>query len=122
MAKRILVVDDEPDIIKVVVFRLKNEGYDVQVATDGEQAVKLAWEMNPDLILLDITLPKMNGYEVCGKIKANGALKRVPVIFMTASLGTGHFNEMFPKTQAQGYVFKPFEFQDLLKEMKKFLK
>jgi len=121
MTKRILVVDDEPDIIKVVTFRLKKEGYDIQIAVDGEQGLALAETTKPDLILLDITLPKVSGYEVCERIKKNEALKQIPIIFMTASLGAGHFKDMFPKTGAQGYVFKPFEFQNLLNEIRKFL-
>ncbi len=121
-AKRILVVDDEPDIVKVVSFRLRKEGYDVEVAVDGEQGLTMASSVHPDLILLDVTLPKMSGYEVCSRIKEDEALKQIPVIFMTASLGAGHFNDMFPKTGAQGYVFKPFEFQRLLSEIEKFLK
>jgi CheY-like chemotaxis protein len=121
MTKSILVVDDEPDIVKVVAFRLKKEGYDVHVAVDGAQGLALAETIKPDLILLDITLPKMSGYEVCERIKKNEGLKQIPIIFMTASLGEGHFAEMFPKTGAQGHVFKPFEFQSLLNEMHKFL-
>ncbi len=121
MGKRILVVDDEPDIVKVVVFRLKKEGYDVQVAVDGQQGVEIAKTMNPDLILLDITLPKMNGYEVCEHIKIDAALKHIPVIFMTASVSAGSFSERFPATGAQGYVAKPFDFQELLGQIQKWL-
>jgi CheY-like chemotaxis protein len=121
MAKRILVVDDEPDIVKVVVFRLKKEGYDVQVAMDGQQGVDLTKTIKPDLILLDITLPKMNGYEVCERIKTDEAIKHIPIVFMTASVSTGVFSDRFPKTGAQGYVSKPFDFQQLLSEIHKFL-
>ena len=121
MAKRILVIDDEPDIVKVVVFRLKKEGYDLQVAVDGQHGVDLARTRKPDLILLDITLPKMNGYEVCAQIKADEAIKHIPIIFMTASMSTGSFYERFATTGAQGYVFKPFDFQHLLNEIHKFL-
>jgi CheY-like chemotaxis protein len=121
MAKRILVVDDEPDIVKVVVFRLKKEGYDLQIAIDGQQGLELAKTMKPDLILLDITLPKMNGYEVCERIKTDEALKHIPIIFMTASVSAGAFNERFSSTGAQGYVSKPFDFQHLLDEIHKFL-
>jgi len=121
MAKKILIVDDEPDIVKVVGFRLKKEGYAVEVAVDGQQGLDMAASIHPDLVLLDITLPKINGYEVCKRLKADEKLKDIPVVFMTASLSTGGFAENFPLTGAQGYVFKPFDYQNLLNEIQKFL-
>ena len=121
MAKKILIVDDEPDIVKVVSFRLQKEGYTVTAAVDGQQGLELAAAVCPDLILLDVTLPKVNGYEVCKRLKASEALKAIPVVFMTASLATGGFAENFPSTGAQGYVFKPFDYQHLLNEIQKFL-
>jgi len=121
MAKKILIVDDEPDIVKVVSFRLKKEGYDVEAAVDGQQGLDMAFNIHPDLILLDVTLPKMNGYEVCRRLKADAELKDIPVVFMTASLATGGFAENFPSTGAQGYIFKPFDYEKLLAEIHKFL-
>lgn len=121
MAKKILIVDDEPDIVKVVGFRLKKEGYLVEIAVDGQQGLEMALAVHPDLILLDVTLPKMNGYEVCKRLKSDEKLKEIPVVFMTASLATGGFAENFPSTGAQGYVFKPFDYQHLLNEIQKFL-
>lgn len=121
MGKKILVIDDEPDIVKVVVFRLKNEGYDLEAAMDGQQGLERAKTMDPDIILLDITLPKMNGYEVCERLKAEEATRNIPVIFMTASVSAGPFHERFASTGAQGYVAKPFDFPQLLREIQRFI-
>jgi DNA-binding response OmpR family regulator len=118
MCKKILIVDDEPDIVKVVAFRLEKEGYEVHIATDGEKALEVLEQDKPGVVLLDITLPRLNGYEVCARMKANKALKDIPVIFVTASLSTEEFKQRFLETGAQGYVFKPFEFGVLSQKIK----
>ena len=69
MDRKILIVDDEKNIVDIIAFNLKKEGYTVITATDGEEGVQKAMEENPDLILLDIMMPKMDGYEVCKKIR-----------------------------------------------------
>ena len=67
MDRKILIVDDEKNIVEIIAFNLKKEGYQVIKAADGEEGVKKAMEENPDLILLDIMMPKMDGYEACKK-------------------------------------------------------
>jgi two-component system, sensor histidine kinase and response regulator len=84
MAKTILVVDDEPEIGKLVSHRLGSEGYHVRIAEDGEQALRLANIIKPDLIILDVGLPGMNGAEVCMKLKEQEKTKNIPIIFLTA--------------------------------------
>lgn len=71
MQQTVLVVDDEKNIVNIIAFNLKKEGYNVITAGDGEEAVAVADEKNPDLILLDIMMPKMDGYEACRKIEQN---------------------------------------------------
>ena len=78
---KILVVDDEEPIANILDFNLKKEGYDVIVANDGEKAVELAFNENPDLILLDLMLPKKDGMEVCREVRAK---KNIPIIMLTA--------------------------------------
>ena len=78
---KILVVDDEEPIANILEFNLKKEGYDVIVANDGEKAVDLALNANPDLILLDLMLPKKDGMEVCREVRAK---KNIPIIMLTA--------------------------------------
>ena len=81
MARKILVVDDEESIVKIIEYNLKKEGYEVLSAFDGEEGYKLAVEGKPDLILLDIMMPKMDGYEVCKKVRERSD---VPIIMLTA--------------------------------------
>ena len=78
---KILVVDDEEPIAKILDFNLRKEGYDVIVANDGEKAVELAFSEDPDLILLDLMLPKKDGMEVCREVRAQ---KNIPIIMLTA--------------------------------------
>ena len=81
MAQTVLIVDDEKNIVNIIAFNLKKEGYDVLTAGDGEEAVAIANEKNPDLILLDIMMPKMDGYEACRKIREK---HNMPIIMLTA--------------------------------------
>jgi len=81
---RILIVDDEPNIVLALELLMKKEGYEVHTVDDGERAVQAAKELRPDLILLDIMMPKMDGYEVCQKIRSDTLLKDVSIIMLTA--------------------------------------
>lgn len=121
MAKRILVIDDEPDIRRVVEFRLKKQGYEVISAGDGKEGFNLAKQEKPDLIFLDLRLPKMSGEEVCLKLKSDEELKKIPVVFLTASQVKG----VADKTKeygAQGYLIKPFAPEDLFAAVEKHIK
>ena len=79
MDRKILIVDDEKNIVEIIAFNLKKEGYQVIKAADGEEGVKMAMEENPDLILLDIMMPKMDGYEACKKIRKKKSRPTMPV-------------------------------------------
>jgi putative two-component system response regulator len=81
---KILIVDDAPDSIKVLMEALNNLNDEILVATRGKIALEVASSQNPDLILLDIMMPEMDGYQVCTKLKANAKTKNIPVIFITA--------------------------------------
>ncbi len=121
MAGKILVVDDEPDILKMVTFRLKKEGYEVITAMDGQEALDLANRERPDLVLLDLRLPVMDGYEVCKALKADENLKQIPVVFLTASVASS-IVEKVKAFKAEGYLIKPFDPVKLLETVKKFIK
>jgi len=118
--KKILIVDDEPDILKVVIFRIKKAGYAVVSAEDGKSALDITQVEKPDLILLDIRLPILTGYEVCKKLKSNKAVKDIPVIFLSASTGED-IDCKVVECGAQGYMRKPFEVEELLETIKKFI-
>lgn len=84
MSKRILVVDDEMYIVNILDFSLESEGYRVTTAANGEEALRMAVEQSPDLIILDVMMPKIDGYEVCRALKAKEETKQVPIILLTA--------------------------------------
>ena len=111
---KILVVDDEEPIAKILDFNLRKEGYDVIVANDGEKAVELAFSEDPDLILLDLMLPKKDGMEVCREVRAQ---KNIPIIMLTAK------NSEIDKVLglefgADDYVTKPFSTRVLMARVK----
>ena len=113
MTARILVVDDTPANIQTLAATLKPAGYQVVVATNGEQALDVMHRVVPDLILLDIMMPVMDGYEACARIKANPAWCEIPVIFLTAKTDTADLVKAF-ELGAVDYVSKPFNSHELL--------
>ena len=80
---RLLLVDDEPNIVKMVGKRLEVEGFDVLVAVDGQEALEKATTENPNLIILDLMLPKLNGYEVCARLKQDERYRRIPIVIFS---------------------------------------
>lgn len=113
----LLIVDDEPHNIQLLGNILKQEGYNVEFATSGEEA--LDWVNNEpfDLILLDVMMPGMNGYEVCKTIKDNIATKHIPIIFLTAKTESGDVVRGF-EAGGSDYITKPFQTVELLARVK----
>ena len=110
MDRKILIVDDEKNIADIIAFNLKKEGYQVIKAGDGEEGVKMAMEENPDLILLDIMMPKMDGYEACKKIREK---KNTPIIMLTAR--AEELDKVLGlELGADDYVTKPFGVRELM--------
>ena len=105
--KTILIAEDERDIRDLITFTLQFAGYEVAAASNGEEAVKLAQQEVPDLILMDVRMPRMTGYEACAAIKAIDKLKNIPVIFLSAK---GQDSEIQTGMQvgAVEYMLKPF--------------
>ncbi len=120
MAKKILFVDDEPDVLTTVTFRLTRSGYNVITAIDGEKAVSAIRTERPDLVLLDMRLPGMNGMEVCGVVRSDPDLKNTPIILFTASASS--IAEDCAKCGANDYVLKPFDPKELLEKINKYLR
>lgn len=120
MSKRILIADDEPNIVISLEFLMKREGFEVAVANDGEAALKLMEEKAPDLVLLDVMLPKKNGFEVCQQIKGNPAWQATKVVMLTAK---GRDTEVAKGLAlgADAYMTKPFATKDLVVQVKKLL-
>ncbi len=105
--QKILIVDDVPANIKILIEALKNSNYDLIVATTGSAALKVATSEIPDLIMLDIVMPEMNGYEVCAKLKANKITQNIPIIFITTQGKPENESKGF-ELGAVDYITKPF--------------
>ena len=120
MAKRILVVDDEPHSVKMVESRLRANGYDVITAGNGAEGLEKARKEAPDLILLDIVMPQMNGHETLSKLKESSETKSIPVIMFTSK---GQVDDVERATYggAIDYIVKPFDPIVLLSKIKKVL-
>jgi class 3 adenylate cyclase len=112
-ASRILVVDDTPANILALSATLKEKGYQISVATSGKQALEAVERVRPDLVLLDVMMPEMDGFETCRRLKASGATGDIPVIFLTARTETADIVKGF-ELGAVDYVPKPFNTPELL--------
>ena len=115
MDKRILIVEDEANIVDILAFNLKREGYEIMEAMDGATGLELALEHNPDLILLDLMLPGMNGFEVCRRIRETGST--IPVLMLTAREEEAD-KVMGLELGADDYITKPFSMRELLARVK----
>ena len=113
----ILIVDDAPDTVKMVKKRLESWGYGTLAAATGEEALRVAEEAQPDLILLDIMMPKMKGREACARLKTSPKTARIPVIFLTA-LGLPDHIKAGMDLDAEDYLVKPYEPEELREHIK----
>lgn len=120
MTQHVLIVDDEPNIVISLEFLMKREGFRVSVARDGEEALTRIRDGKPDLVILDIMMPKLNGFEVCEQVRANEELRSTRILMLTAK---GREAEM-KKGLALGaddYMAKPFSTRDLVQKIKTML-
>jgi len=108
----ILTADDDPDIRELLAFRLERSGYTVLQAVDGEEALALALEHTPDLAVLDVMMPKMDGFEVVRRMRAEETTKGIPIIMLTARAQDSDVEEGFD-AGADDYLRKPFSPQEL---------
>jgi DNA-binding response OmpR family regulator len=112
----VLVADDDPQILSMVAMRLGSRGYKVIEARDGAEAMKLCRAERPDLVVLDVMMPQMNGWEVARALRQDPVLKEVGIVMLTA-IGE-HINELTsPLYGADEYIDKPFDFTDLEKKV-----
>ncbi len=118
--KKILIVDDEVDLVKTIRFSLEAEGYTVLVSYNGEDALTQARKETPDLILLDIMLPKLDGYKVSRLLKFDERYKHIPILMLTAK--TQEKDKLLGKeTGADEYITKPFDMNELMKKIGAYL-
>lgn len=119
-SKKILVVDDEVDLVKTLCFSLETEGYTVLASYNGEDALNLARKESPDLVLLDIMLPKLDGYKVCRLLKFDERYKHIPILILSAK--TQEKDKIIGmETGADEYITKPFDMDELIGKIKGYL-
>lgn len=118
--KKVLIVDDEPDIVESIKFTLELEGIDCVVARDGGEALVKAKIAPPDLILLDVMLPEVNGYKVSRLLKFDATYRQIPIIMLTARAQQKD-RELGAEMGADEYVTKPFEMGELVALVKRYL-
>lgn len=122
MAKpKILIVDDEQDLTSMMKVRLEAAGYETSVAYDGQEGLEKARREKPDLVILDLMLPKIDGYKVCRMLKFDEKYKNIPIIMFTARAQERN-EKLGYETGADAYIIKPFESQVLLDKIKELLK
>jgi DNA-binding response OmpR family regulator len=108
----ILVADDDPDILMLIAFRLERAGYEVVTARDGEEAVRAALERTPDVAVLDVMMPRVDGYEATRRLRQHAATSSMPIILLTARVQESDIAFGF-EAGADDYVKKPFSPQEL---------
>ena len=118
-AKKILIVDDEEQLALAVKIRLQSKGYQVLTAPDGRQALELITQQQPDLLILDILMPVMDGYSCLREINRRFGRGRIPVIILTAR---DRMKDLFELEGIEDYVIKPFDHEDLLVRIERVLK
>lgn len=120
MSKKVLIVDDEPNIVLSVEFLMQREGHEVMTASDGQEATELLATARPDLMILDVMMPRKNGFEVCAEVRADPELSGMPILMLTAK---GREAEMKKGISlgADAYITKPFSTHDLVAKVHELL-
>ena len=116
--KKILIVEDEPDLVLMLKARLKSEGYDVYSAFDGIEGIKKTKELRPDLILIDVMMPKLDGYSMAQRLKEDDVTTGIPIIVVTIK---DSMETLFRKIGINHYFTKPFKTEELLNTIKNVL-
>ncbi|MFA5060017.1 MAG: response regulator [Candidatus Omnitrophota bacterium] len=118
MSKKVLVVDDDPVVLKLVKSRLEANQYEVTTASDGDEGLQKLKTQKPDLIILDVEMPRMDGYTFVVELKKHDDLKNIPIIILTAK---EHLKDLFKLEGIRDYIVKPFKAEKFLETVKKYL-
>ena len=121
MAKAVLVADDDPDILSIVSMSLEAQGYTVYKATNGREAVDLAKEHHPDLVLMDMMMPIVSGYEAVGELKADATTKDITIVGLSAKAMATDM-ERATDVGIDGYITKPFRIAQVLTVVENYLR
>ena len=114
MSARILVIEDDPDFLELMTYELRNAGYTLLTATDGQAGLALAQQEKPDLILTDLMLPKLTGYEVCTTLKQDPATREIPILMLSATMVEPEGPELAKKSGADEFLLKTMDPKQLL--------
>ena len=117
---RILIAEDEQDILELIIFTLQFGGYEVIPTSNGEEALLMTRQTQPDLVLLDVRMPRMSGYQVCSEIKADLSTQHIPVVFLSAKGQEAEIKTGY-ETGAIDYILKPFAPDQLLLRLEEIL-
>ena len=120
MSKKILIVDDEPNIVLSVEFLMKREGYEVVTANDGQAALDMLPGTRPDLMILDVMMPRKNGFEVCNEVRANPDTAGLPILMLIAKGREAEVKKGL-SLGANAYITKPFSTHDLVAKVNELL-
>ncbi len=120
MSKKILIIDDEADFVETLSFSLESNGFEVVSAPDGPSGIEKLKNENPDLIILDLMMPGMDGCEVAKRLKADKATSGIPILMLTAAV-TPDLKQKVCSVQAMDYVTKPCDLEELVEKIKKIL-
>jgi two-component system alkaline phosphatase synthesis response regulator PhoP len=126
MGKKILLVDDDADFVEAIKLILESKSYDVILAYDGKEGLKKVQTGEPNLIILDVMMPEMDGYQVCAKLKADPKYRQIPILLLTA-VGesiptTSYTKEMGMRIEADDYIPKPVEPMEIVERVEKLLR
>ena len=121
MSKKIMIVDDEPNIVLSIEYLMKREGYQVVTANDGQAAMDMLEESDPDLLILDVMMPRKNGFEVCREIRADPSLSGKPILILSAKGREAEIKKGL-SLGADAYITKPFSTHDLVDKVNQLLK
>jgi len=113
MAARVLVVDDEPELLRALLVRFKASGFICETANDGQEALEKVGTQRPDIVIADLVMPRMDGYELCRRLKANAQTASIPVVLLTAVPGYA-FDQDITSLGASHVMHKPFDSAELL--------
>jgi len=117
VSKKILIADDEPNIVAAIEFLLQQNGYEVQIARNGEEALRLIEAWNPDLLLLDVMMPKKSGYEVCMRMRERPEWQHIKVVMLSAKGRETEINKGL-SIGADLYITKPFSTRELMAKIR----
>jgi two-component system, OmpR family, alkaline phosphatase synthesis response regulator PhoP len=121
MSKRIVVADDDPDLVALMTVPLTKRGYEIETGGNGEEAIDLVRRYRPDLVILDVCMPLLDGLEACRRLKDDEQLKHIPVMLITATASLLPAPDVLYALQVEGYLIKPFTVRVLVEKIEQLI-